>query len=310
MSVQSAWPLNNYKQQCIHIFCYHGLGDVIRFAVPLAHAFHRADATVFLHTRSVLATTIGQQPTGINIVAVTDDFVTSDNTMNTLLSQLPKPDLALGLGGSFFDVAAAKALQAANIPYWGAECNDTNSFYSTSQHWLNTMEVNKSRDYLFKIIGLASISQDEILINPQPTQNFTLPKNSVGLHTKAMWPARYYNQGPELLALLQGKYNVWNFDAPPCNSIGDLAWHIKQSKAVLSVDTMVIHLCRALNVPALMIQGPVWHHPDNAPHVIEFTRTTQRPQANNQIDKQSDALSKIPPERILEAFEEFVNSLD
>ena len=72
---------------------------------------------------------------------------------------------------------------------------------------------------------------------------------------------------------MKEKFNVWNFDNPPCKSIADLAWHIKQSKAVLSVDTMIIHLCRALNIPSLMIQGLVWHNPDNA-QMIEFTRTT------------------------------------
>ena len=305
---------DTHKNKCIHIFCYHGLGDVIRFAIPVAHAFHRSGAEVFLHTRSVLASTIGQQPEGINIAAVTDDFVSSnggaEKAMQILFAQLPKPNLAIGLGGSFFDVEAAKFLQRNSIDYWGGKCDTSNPNFDASISWLNTMEVDKSRNKLFRLLRLPNIDPKEVLINPQPIETFTLPEGTVGLHTKAMWPSRCYNQGPKLLELLKNKYNVWNFDNPPCKSIADLACHIKQSKAVLSVDTMVIHLCNALNVPSLMIQGPVWHHPDNAPNVIEFTRTTKAPISNHQIDKQSDELSKIAPERIMKAFEFFLDKLD
>ena len=99
--------------------------------------------------------------------------------MELLFSQLPRPDFAIGLGGSFFDVEAAKFLQNANISYWGGKCNEANAHYVDSLKWLNTLEVDKSRKKFFDFLNLPQIDQNEILINPQPSENFTLPENTV-----------------------------------------------------------------------------------------------------------------------------------
>ncbi|MCM8536697.1 MAG: hypothetical protein NE334_12235 [Lentisphaeraceae bacterium] len=308
--INQPWPLKDYKTKNIHIVCIHGLGDAVRFALPLAKACSQMGAKVTLHVREVLESALGIQEE-FKVEPLPEDYLKRFNDNETAISKLFEantPDLIIGLGGSFFDLEVARVMQNKNIPYWGSLCSKFSSNYESSHHWCSSFEIQKSRDLLFSLLGVSKLECYKNLLNPYCDKDIKVADNSVLIHTQAMWPAKTYGPRIELIRNLAQDYTVWNFDNP-CDTIGELAIYIKQCKAVLTVDTLVLHLANALETPALLIQGPVWHNKDHSSAVIHETQTTTKPMSLDKIDKESTLLSEVPAQVIADRFRLFLETL-
>jgi ADP-heptose:LPS heptosyltransferase len=314
LALSRSWVMKSYIGQKIAIFCYHGLGDALRFAVPLATAFGRAGAEVILNVRQELISCIGKNP-DISLVSgvgaeYIESFPNATIAAEALLTSLGKCDLYLVLGACSFDKEMAKVIQAKGYSFWGKDCLPSSEYFRSTQFWVQKLEIYKGRDLLFSLFGLTSIALNERLIFPLDSEKPSLIEglNRVGVHTIGMWKSKCYPHRERLIELLKDKYEVWNFDQPK-GSIASLAWTILASKAVVTVDTMVLHLCNALGVPVLLIQGPVWHHTDHASFVIEETRTEVTPRSLCELSTEGEPLGVIVPELIANKFIEFVEGL-
>ncbi len=310
----SGLPFND-----LHVVCYHGLGDAIRYAFPLALALGHAGKRCYLHTRAGLAECIGRQPLLAAVAGADDDFVfKSFSGAEAAAAAYFEPwrreaGGVVILGSSVFDAAVEGCVRRAGIPCWG-RAGASASGLPPSNTWFDTPEYYHDVQDLCRLFGVESLPRSEMMMHPLESEKpAAQPKNEkarIGVHCLSNWPARSYPHRERLLDILRQEFDVWNYDDPPCQSISRLAWIIRSSAAVLTIDSMVLHLARALGVLTLNIQGPVWKHPDEAPFFIPGTRISQEAVPLSAIDRNASPLSVFPSEFIAEEFTQFLHAAD
>ena len=217
------------------------------------------------------------------------------------------------LGSSPFDLAVERLIRRSGLPCWGRGGESTRGL-PPADGWFD--ELEHSHDYrgLCQLFGAVAPPREELVMRPpeaaRPSIEKVGDKRLVGAHCLANWPAKSYPHRTRLLEMLRDELDVWVYDEVPCPSISSLAWIMRASEAVLTVDSMALHLARALGVLTLSIQGPVWKHPDEAPYLIPGTRITAAPVPLTAIDRGSSPLAAFPPEYIAGEFVSFLNAKD
>jgi len=306
----------------VHVFCYHGLGDAMRYALPLALAFAEAGAQAYLHTRHALLESIGKQPRLAGIVSVPDKillrFANMDTAAAAYLTEMPPIGMAVFLGSSELDVALERACRLADIPCWGrlGPCTCLEAIDAEADDfWHNHTEYHNTFRRLCQVFNLPPIARKQICLNPDPAYRQHPYQGSaarplVGVHGKAQWPARSYPHYREVIRLLSTDYVVWNFDDQPCDNLARLCWIMHDSLAVLTVDTLILHLANRIGTLALNIQGPVWKNRQDAAFFIPESRLGQGPTPLAELDRNTCELDRLEPAFIANAFHSFLQASD
>ncbi len=286
--------------------------------MPLAHSYRQAGGEVYLHIRSDLVPCIGDQQELVGIVTANrtffDNFSSADEAAAEYCKIMQPNAKIILLGSSSFEQRIRRVLLENNITFYGWDNKLEKHSLAAEKTEKQQLEFYRTFDYLCSFHQINPVNKHDVKLNPLPEYKSHPYKKSqkplVGVHCKALWNARSYKHGKELVRLLERAYTVWNFDETPCENLALLTWIIRDSVAVLTVDTFILHLANSLGIPTLNIQGPVWQHPENAPYLLPGTPPTSVPVTNNKIDKDADTLSHTSPEFIASEFTRFVNADD
>lgn len=304
----------------MHIICYHGLGDALRYAFPLAASLAEKGLDAFLHTRRCLLPCIGRQQALKQIVSIDDGKLAQIGNMDLAaqlyLNALGEMDMAVVLGSSHFDQALETQISMRGIPFWGRSGvgNGAEKVLDVDQckSWRSTPEYYNTISKLCAIFGAEP--PKSVRLNPDLASREHRFRNCakplIGIHCTSNWPSRNYPSGDRLIELLSDEYAVWNFDKEPCENMAELAWIMKDSLALMSVNTMMLHLANLAGTPCLNLQGPVWLNKEDAPYLVKESRTTPRPLPLNEIDKNAQLMASLSPEFLAYEFKSFIKSKD
>ncbi len=291
-----------------HVACFHGLGDAVRFAWPLSVSLAHTGVETHLYVTPELAGCLTQPPPGVFVQPKPPPWLVNPRYATA-------GDEALILGSSAADLAVQRTAREQNIRWWGFSAEKVLHRYTgPGSAWTNLPDFDKSPPLLCALLGTAPAPAELFRLSPDPAQRDhpfrAHARPLVGVHGRGGWPAKSYPHTRQLQTLLERDFDVWRFDEDPCPSLARLAWIIRDSAAVLTVDTLVLHLAVALGTPALLIQGPVWHAEQAAPWVVRATRTTARPTPILRIDRAARPLAAVPPELLADEFSRFVRAAD
>ncbi len=308
----------------LHLFCIHGLGDAVRFALPLALQYARSGVSTRLHVRSDLAPCLGEQPELAGVCgvdaqalreAVNRPYAEFAGFVAAYLNGCQALDQAVVLGSGSFDQETARRLQAVGVPVWAFEVDAGRRRYTgRGALWVGLEDREKCLDTLCRLHGLEAPLAGSWTLRPDPEKRAhpygKSGRRLVGVHGRTLVQAKCYPHTARLVELLSDRFEVWNFDSAPCESLARLAWIIRDSAAVLTIDTLILHLANALGVPALLMQGEVWLHPEAAPYRVSAAAPGAYPAPRLRMDRGRQTLAGLAPERAAEEFARFVENPD
>jgi len=180
--------------QTVHILCYHGMGDAIRYAFPLAHSYCKTGCDVYLHVRSDLVACIGEQPDLSGIITVNNEFFANFPDGYTAACEyagmFENEEKIIIIGSSSLEQNLRRVFTERKVDFyhWDNRLQpDTSSNKSDEK---NNLEFYRTLSYVCFLHGVELLDKGDYSLNPLPEFKNHPFKNSdkllVGVHCKAL----------------------------------------------------------------------------------------------------------------------------